>query len=101
MNAQKNALYTFMFKLVEASMDRPLYNITCYPYGDSGILVFGGQFLNDTNPSATAKSVRFWSDKYKKWMVNDTRLVLLLLKSGKLMRKVLKTSNNAPWFFPI
>ena len=68
---------------------------------DSGILVFGGQFLNDTNPSATAKSVRFWSDKYKKWMVNDTRLVLLLLKSGKLMRKVLKTSNNAPWFFPI
>ena len=71
MNAPKNALYIFMLKLVEASMDRPLYNMTCYPYGDSGILVFGGQFLNDSNPSATAKSVRFWRLLNKQIMVEE------------------------------
>jgi hypothetical protein len=69
--------------LVEASMTEPLYNITCYPYGDSGILVLGGQVPNDPDPSATAKSVRFWSDKDTKWVANDTRLVQGNLCTGK------------------
>jgi hypothetical protein len=58
---------------VAAHLDIPLFNMSCYSYGDSGIIVFGGDTVNNSNPIQAARSVRFWSAKDNKWIVNDTR----------------------------
>lgn len=78
-----NLFYVWMFKLflVETPLDVPLFNMTCYSSSDDGILVFGGETVNNTNPIQSATSVRFWSAKFNSWTVNDSRYNLVCTAS--------------------